>query len=359
MLPCGRADAPGLDTVKLYCPNCGDLYGPASSKYASVDGAFFGTSFPTLFFQTYPEFLSMPFKASTVPLEGSTSSSLSSPSAAPGGGLVLPPPATNPNRHGGQRPALAQTYVPRIYGFRVSERARSGPRMGWLRARPEGAQGLDEVDWKGRWVATAGGGGGADDDDDQAGGGARPKRSGLFDDDEDDRDDGEEQSEEEEEGQQQQQQQQGGGGEGGATTRTRSTATRFLPHASRRARLADKPHHEAETLSDSSDSSDAEASHGRSLTVVRRRQGAPAAAMTRARPQAVVDSDAASSNIQLVTTTLTDEDSSSSSCVATPAEDNDDARFDDKASSGATTRKTMVVEHEEDLRVQLRHLASV
>jgi casein kinase II subunit beta len=38
VLPCGRADIPGLDTIKLYCPNCGDIYSPPSSKYASVDG---------------------------------------------------------------------------------------------------------------------------------------------------------------------------------------------------------------------------------------------------------------------------------------------------------------------------------
>lgn len=44
VLPCGRTDLPGLDTVKLYCPNCGDIYTPPSSKYQGVDGmpfAFF------------------------------------------------------------------------------------------------------------------------------------------------------------------------------------------------------------------------------------------------------------------------------------------------------------------------------
>jgi hypothetical protein len=41
VLPCGRADIPGLDTIKLYCPNCGDIYSPPSSKYASVDGESF------------------------------------------------------------------------------------------------------------------------------------------------------------------------------------------------------------------------------------------------------------------------------------------------------------------------------
>lgn len=38
VIPCGRTDTPGLDTVKLFCPNCQDIYGPPSSKYSSVDG---------------------------------------------------------------------------------------------------------------------------------------------------------------------------------------------------------------------------------------------------------------------------------------------------------------------------------
>ena len=32
---------PGVDTVKLACPNCGDIYTPPSSKYAGLDGGFF------------------------------------------------------------------------------------------------------------------------------------------------------------------------------------------------------------------------------------------------------------------------------------------------------------------------------
>lgn len=48
VLPCGRADIPGLDTIKLYCPNCGDIYSPPSSKYASVDGeSFFSHLIPS------------------------------------------------------------------------------------------------------------------------------------------------------------------------------------------------------------------------------------------------------------------------------------------------------------------------
>lgn len=43
-------------------------------------------------------------------------------------------------------------YVPRIYGFKVSERAKNGPRMQWLRLRPESPEELDMVDWRGRWI---------------------------------------------------------------------------------------------------------------------------------------------------------------------------------------------------------------
>lgn len=38
VVPCGRSDLPGVDTVKLYCPNCCDIYTPASSRFQSVDG---------------------------------------------------------------------------------------------------------------------------------------------------------------------------------------------------------------------------------------------------------------------------------------------------------------------------------
>ena len=45
-------------------------------------------------------------------------------------------------------------YTPKIYGFRVSEKAKSGPRMRWLRLRPESAAELEQVDWKGRWITS-------------------------------------------------------------------------------------------------------------------------------------------------------------------------------------------------------------
>jgi len=43
-------------------------------------------------------------------------------------------------------PGLGQgkIYEPRIYGFRVAERAKSGPRMKWLRMKPTDVSELDE-----------------------------------------------------------------------------------------------------------------------------------------------------------------------------------------------------------------------
>jgi hypothetical protein len=39
VVPCGRSDIPGMDTVKLFCPNCCDIYTPPSSRFQGVDGA--------------------------------------------------------------------------------------------------------------------------------------------------------------------------------------------------------------------------------------------------------------------------------------------------------------------------------
>lgn len=38
LVPCGRSDLPGVDTVKLYCPSCVDMYVPPSSRFLGVDG---------------------------------------------------------------------------------------------------------------------------------------------------------------------------------------------------------------------------------------------------------------------------------------------------------------------------------
>lgn len=99
----------------------------------------------------------------------------------------------NPNPYGGQRPALNKVYAPRIFGFKVSERARSGPRMRWLRERPERYEELDDVDWKGRWKK---GKGSAAAEDEAEGIKTEGRNGRLFD---DETDDDEEEEEEEEE----------------------------------------------------------------------------------------------------------------------------------------------------------------
>ncbi|KAJ5740760.1 Casein kinase II subunit beta-2 [Penicillium malachiteum] len=54
LLPMGQSDLPSMTTVKLYCPKCEDIYNPKSSRHASIDGAYFGTSFHSILFQVYP-----------------------------------------------------------------------------------------------------------------------------------------------------------------------------------------------------------------------------------------------------------------------------------------------------------------
>ncbi|KAG6034726.1 casein kinase 2 regulatory subunit [Claviceps citrina] len=132
-LPVGLSDIPGEDTVKLFCPSCLDVYVPPNSRFQTVDGAFFGRTFGALFLLTFPDYdltrrgadvLSN--TASRVPedeplVNGMYAKNIG-PSLGPG-----------------------HIYQPKIYGFRVSERARSGPRMQWLRDRPNHVDELDEA----------------------------------------------------------------------------------------------------------------------------------------------------------------------------------------------------------------------
>jgi len=174
---------PGVDTVKLYCPNCNDIYTPSSSRYGGVDGAFFGTTFAHLFFHTYREYAPVPF----IPKR--------SPASPPNSQTPL---VQNPNPYGGQKRPEHRVYVPRIYGFKVSERSRSGPRMAWLRMRPASYSDLAMVDTKGRWVAESDGS--EDDQDDQDDPANRGPRE-RFDDGENDEENIEEDEEEEEDDQ--------------------------------------------------------------------------------------------------------------------------------------------------------------
>ncbi|KAJ9651425.1 casein kinase 2 regulatory subunit [Neophaeococcomyces mojaviensis] len=183
VLPVGRTDTPGQETVKLFCPSCLDIYTPPNSRFQAVDGAFFGTTFPSLFLMTFPDLDIAPAKKRSrdngvneetesvmspneAPImTASRSSSLTLPSAPPIPGVniqkderaaqqaaalaALPPQPASINGVTTQNlaPGLGKgkIYEPKIYGFRVSERAKGGPRMRWLRSKPLDINELDEA----------------------------------------------------------------------------------------------------------------------------------------------------------------------------------------------------------------------
>jgi len=169
VLPVGSSDTPGVETVKLFCPSCLDIYTPPNSRFQTVDGAFFGTTFGCLFFMTFPELdISTPRAsdgtAQLVQGNGSdnrnnadvdgasnsrTASSASVPVTPTPSKAISPPQPSSINgvSVSSLAPGLGtgNIYEPRIYGFRVSERAKTGPRMQWLRMKPADINELDEA----------------------------------------------------------------------------------------------------------------------------------------------------------------------------------------------------------------------
>jgi len=74
VLPVGLKDDMGADTVKTYCPKCGQIYHPPpvrgrSGNASGVDGASFGTTFPHLFLMTFHNLVPdpLPMTATYVP----------------------------------------------------------------------------------------------------------------------------------------------------------------------------------------------------------------------------------------------------------------------------------------------------
>lgn len=78
VLPAGVSDVANEESVKLYCCKCEELYECKSSRHQLIDGAYFGTTFPHLFFLTYPEL---------------------------------------------KQPKCRDVYVPRVFGFRINKYA--------------------------------------------------------------------------------------------------------------------------------------------------------------------------------------------------------------------------------------------
>lgn len=135
-LPVGLSDIPGEDTVKLFCPSCLDVYVPPNSRFQTVDGAFFGRTFGALFLLTFPEYdLTKNGVEALTNLVHDTGS-------GDGASLIV-----NGMYALNIAPGLGRgkIFEPKIYGFRVSEMARSGPRMQWLRDKPDDITELDEA----------------------------------------------------------------------------------------------------------------------------------------------------------------------------------------------------------------------
>lgn len=102
LLPCGLSDTIGKSTVRLYCPSCQDLYLPQSSRYLSLEGAYWGTSFPGVFLKHFKELEDYVERKSK------------------------------------------ESYELKVFGFRINEQAVSGQRMKWLRQYPSSKQEWEE-----------------------------------------------------------------------------------------------------------------------------------------------------------------------------------------------------------------------
>jgi casein kinase II subunit beta len=185
VLPVGCSDIPGQETVKLFCPSCLDVYTPPNSRFQTVDGAFFGTTFGCLFFMTFPELdvggqrpaqHSEASSSTAAAQNANSSTSRTATSSSLSSQPQHPPPPLAPNGHSQSHrlpepetingvtpknlaPGLGpgNIYEPRIYGFRVSEIAKTGPRMKWLRSRPVDINELDECRREAELLAAQGG----------------------------------------------------------------------------------------------------------------------------------------------------------------------------------------------------------
>lgn len=59
LLPVGLSNKPNVDSVKLFCPCCKEIYNPPV-EFQGIDGAFFGTTFAHMFLLQFPQYLASP-----------------------------------------------------------------------------------------------------------------------------------------------------------------------------------------------------------------------------------------------------------------------------------------------------------
>lgn len=104
LIPISRYDQPGIETIRLYCPCCCDIYLPNSSRYLNIDGAFFGTTFAALFIKMYPDIEKQCAMRSS------------------------------------------KLFDLKLFGFKLNKKSLAGPRMQWLRIKPTTEEEKKEFD---------------------------------------------------------------------------------------------------------------------------------------------------------------------------------------------------------------------
>ncbi|KAF7508740.1 casein kinase 2 regulatory subunit [Endocarpon pusillum] len=67
LLPMGQSDIPHQKAVKMYCAKCEDIYNPKATRHATIDGAYFGSSFHNILFQVYPALIPEKSRARHMP----------------------------------------------------------------------------------------------------------------------------------------------------------------------------------------------------------------------------------------------------------------------------------------------------
>lgn len=124
LLPVGLSDTPYEKSVKLYCGRCEDVYSPKSSRHGSIDGAYFGTSFPHLLFLVYPSLLPPKFG----PVDPApTSRGVENDSSRKNRRVKEEPELSESVGETGSTASVAlkaERYRPRIYGFQLNETAK-------------------------------------------------------------------------------------------------------------------------------------------------------------------------------------------------------------------------------------------
>ncbi|CCM04220.1 uncharacterized protein FIBRA_06387 [Fibroporia radiculosa] len=125
LLPVGLTDIPYEKSVKLYCGRCEDIYSPKSSRHGSIDGAYFGTSFPHLLFLVYPTLI--PPKSGPidfVPLRTSGDAESSRRNRRNREEQETPREIVQEGLSTVAVALKAERYRPRIFGFQVNEIAK-------------------------------------------------------------------------------------------------------------------------------------------------------------------------------------------------------------------------------------------